>query len=447
MLRLAIPLIVSTASWSVMNFVDRMFLSWYSTDAMAAAMPAGMIHFALVCFPLGVASYVNTFVAQYNGAGHPKRIGAVVWQGARVGLICVPLFLCIIPLAPWMFHLAGHKPQLAALEILYFQTVALGAGAEVMAGALLSFFTGLGKNHVVMIVDTSASVINAVLAYGWVFGHFGLPALGIEGAAWATVVSLWLRVVAYAAWMMLPQYRRPYGLWTGRHFDAALFMRLLRFGGPTGLQLLADVGGFTVFLMLVGTLGPEAMAATTLAFTVNALAFVPMLGLGIALSMIVGEQLGRNDPALAARATWTSLCIAEIYMGAMAAVYVLLPDLLLVGYAAATSPAQFAHLRAVTVVLLRFVAAYCVFDALSVVFVGALEGAGDTRFLLISLLSISPVPLVVVGLGIHYAHWGLLPCWVVVTIWVSTLGLVFGARFLQGRWRDMRVIEPELVEI
>ena len=109
-LRLAIPLVVSTASWTVMNFIDRMFLLWYSTDAVAAAMPAGMVHFALVCFPLGVASYVNTFVAQYHGAGRPERIGPAVWQGARVGLFCIPLFLALIPLAPWIFRLPDTKP-------------------------------------------------------------------------------------------------------------------------------------------------------------------------------------------------------------------------------------------------------------------------------------------------------------------------------------------------
>ena len=76
-----------------MNFVDRMFLLWYSEESMAAVMPAGMVHFAMVCFPLGVASYVNTFVAQYHGAGHPHRIGPAVWQGARVGFYCMPLFL------------------------------------------------------------------------------------------------------------------------------------------------------------------------------------------------------------------------------------------------------------------------------------------------------------------------------------------------------------------
>jgi multidrug resistance protein, MATE family len=444
-LRLAIPLIVSTASWTVMNFVDRMFLLWHSTESMAAAMPAGMLHFALVCFPLGVASYVNTFVAQYHGAGRPDRVGPAVWQGVRIGLVCVPLYLAVIPLAPWMFRLAGHEPEMAHLEVLYFQAVAFGAGAEVIAAALSAFFTGLGRTRVVMVIDTSASAMNAVLDYGWIFGHFGLPAWGIEGAAWATVVSLWFRVIAYLAWMMLPRYGRPYRLWSRRRFNAPLMRRLLRYGGPNGLQLLVEIAGFTLFLLLVGNLGPDAMAATTLAFNVNTLAFMPMLGLGIALSTIVGQQLGRNNPDLAGRATWTSFWMATAYMGGMALVYVLLPDVLLMGHAAGTSPESFTRLRDTTVVLLRFVAAYCLFDAMNVVFASALKGAGDTRFVLATSLVVTPIPLVAAWMGMHYLDYGLLWCWVVATVWVSTAGLIYGGRFLQGRWRHMRVIEPELL--
>jgi MATE family multidrug resistance protein len=442
---MAIPLIISTASWTVMNFVDRMFLLWHSTDEMAAALPAGMVHFAMVCFPLGVATYVNTFVAQYHGAGHPTRIGPVVWQGARVGLYCIPIFLAIIPFAPWIFRLAGHAAELADLEAIYFRTAAFGAGAEVIAGAMSAFFTGLGRNRVVMVIDSLASLMNIVLDYGWIFGHLGLPAWGIEGAAWATVVSLWFRVFAYAAWMMLPRYRRPYHLWTGRRFSLPIMRRLLRYGGPNGLQLLVEVSGFTLFLLLVGNLGPKDLAATTLAFNVNTLAFVPMLGLGIALSTIVGQQLGRNNDRLAARASWTALWMAEVYMGAMAAVYVLLPDLLLWGHAAGTSPERFAELRTTTVVLLRFVAAYCLFDAMNVIFASALKGAGDTRFIMLTTMLVTPMPLVAVWIGIYYFNMGLFGCWVVATAWVSSLGLIYLARFQNGRWRHIRVIESELL--
>ena len=109
-LALALPLVISMGSWSLMHFVDRMFLLWHSTPAMAAVMPAGMLSFTVVCFPLGVAMYVNTFVAQYEGARRPERIGAVVWQGMRVGIYAMPLFLATIPLAPAVFRLAGHGP-------------------------------------------------------------------------------------------------------------------------------------------------------------------------------------------------------------------------------------------------------------------------------------------------------------------------------------------------
>jgi multidrug resistance protein, MATE family len=445
---MAIPLIVSTAAWTVMNFTDRMFLLWYHKASMAAALPAGMLHFALVCFPLGVASYVNTFVAQYYGAGQPRRIGPAVWQGIRFGLYCFPLFLAMIPASPWIFHAAGHKPELAALEALYFQTALFGAGAEIMAASMAAFFTGRGVTWVVMVVDSSASALNIVLDYAWIFGHWGFPELGIEGAAWATVVSLWARVIVYAVLMLLPRFRQRYRTWSGRRFNAQLFRRLLRFGGPSGLQMFVEIAGFTLFLLLVGNLGEDAMAATTLAFNVNCLAFVPTLGLGMALSVLVGQQLGRNNPHLAARATWTSLCIALGYMGTMALVYVLFPGLLLKGHEWGMSPAEFvkfASLRHTTVVLLRFVAAYCLFDAMTVVFTGALKGAGDTRFIMIVSLLLTPMPVAIAWAGIYFFDFGLIWCWIAITLWICSLGVIYLARFLQGRWRHMRVIEPELL--
>ena len=96
-------------------------------------------------------------------------------------------------------------------------------------------------------------------------------------------------------------------------------------------------------------------------------------------------------------------------------------------------------------VLLRFVAVYCLFDALNMVFSAALKGAGDTRFIMITSLVMTPMPLLAAWAGIHYADWGLLWCWVVITVWICALGLIYCGRFLQGRWRQMRVIEPELL--
>ena len=99
-LSLTLPLVISTGSWSLMMFADRMFLLWYAPDMMAATLPAGMLYWTMICFPVGLAGYVNTFVAQYYGARRPERIGAATWQGLRLGLYGTPLFLLAIPLAP-----------------------------------------------------------------------------------------------------------------------------------------------------------------------------------------------------------------------------------------------------------------------------------------------------------------------------------------------------------
>ena len=107
-MRIALPLVISTGSFSIMLFADRMFLLWHSSAEMAAAMPAGTLYWTLMCFPLGVASYANTFVAQYYGAGRNDRIGLITWQSFRIGLYATPLFLCVIPAACAFFGFAGH---------------------------------------------------------------------------------------------------------------------------------------------------------------------------------------------------------------------------------------------------------------------------------------------------------------------------------------------------
>ena len=406
-------------------------------------MPAGMLYFAILCLPLGVALYVNTFVAQYEGAGRPERIGLSVWHGVRIGVFAFPLFLATIPLAPTFFRLAGHSPQVAHLEVIYYQVVTFGAGGMLISAALATFFTGRGQTRVVMLVDCTAVALNLGLDYLWIFGRLGFPALGIEGAAWATVVAQWFKVLVYWRLMMRPVHRHKYGLVSGRRFDPALFRRILYYGGPNGMQLLVEVAAFSFFILLVGRLGADAMAATTLAFNVNSVAFIPMIGLGIAVTTMVGQQLGRDRPDLAARATWTALAMALVYMGTLAVSYVVVPDAFMFGHAAGISADEFAALRDTTVVLLRFVAAYCLFDACLIIFTGAIKGAGDTRFILLTELVMAPLPVVASWVGVRFFGAGLWWCWAAVTAWIWGLGMVFLARFLQGRWRRMRVIEPE----
>ena len=444
-LRLALPLIISTASMTIMSFVDRVFLMSHSQLEFAAAMPSGMVHFTLLCFPLGLAAYVNVFVAQYHGAGQPGRIGAAVWQGVRIGMYCTPLFMLAIPMAPYAFALIGHSADVMAHEIIYFQVLTLSSGAAIIGAAMSAFYTGRGKTGTVMLVDVVANSLNIALDYALIFGYWGLPEMGIAGAAWATVISQWLKVAIYWYLMSNKDHRRTYGFDTGRRFNMVLMRRLFHYGGPNGLQMLVEMGSITLFLLLVGRLGNDAMAATNLAFNVNTVAFLPMMGMGLAVSTMVGQQLGRNRADLAAKATWTAVRMTAIYAGTLAIMYAVVPDLFLLAHAWGVNAVEFDRLREPTIVLLRFVAVFCLFDMLQIMFSSAIKGAGDTRFILLTTIIVSPMPVIAGWVGIRWYGWGLQWCWLVITLWITSLGIIYCLRFLQGRWRTMQVIEPGLL--
>ncbi len=439
-LRLALPLVLSSLSWTFLTFVDRMFLMWWSQDSLAASYPAGLLWWATVCCPLGICLYTGTFVSQYFGNGQLQRIGAIVWQGVWIGLLASPLAMLPMLFADGIFTLAGHAESVRVQEVTYFRIVSLSTPFMLVSQALSCFYSGQGKTRIVMLVDMESVLVNVVLDYLWIFGHAGFPAAGIAGGAWATFFAVLTKVVIYLALLARAENRRLYGAldWA---FRRPLCRRLLTFGGPAGLQMLLEVAGFTVFVFLVGSLGVQELAATNLAFNISSLAFMPVWGLATAVSILVGQQLGRDDPDLAARATWTSLRLAIVYMAAVSALYVLLPDLFLFGFFARDTTTGHDTVRAIAVVLLRYVAAYNLFDALNMVFVSAIKGAGDTRFVFVTSLVMAVILALGTWMAITRFDAGLHTCWVLITVWIWLLGVVYLLRFMQGRWRSMRVID------
>src|SRR6478672_5472077 len=132
-MRVSAPLVVSAMSWTVMTFIDRVMLNWVSGAAMAAAFTASAAWFAMLSLPLGVCSYANTFVAQYDGAGEPSRIGRVFWQAIWVAIGFAPLVLLAIPISPRFFAIGGHSSEAYHFEVQFFQILCLGAPALILA--------------------------------------------------------------------------------------------------------------------------------------------------------------------------------------------------------------------------------------------------------------------------------------------------------------------------
>jgi MATE family multidrug resistance protein len=247
-LLIAVPLILSTGAWSVQHFVDRMFLTWYSPEAIAASMPAGMVHFTLMSLFLGTAGYTNTFVAQYYGAGRCERIGPVLWQGAYIGGVAAAVHAVLIPLGPGLFQLAGHEPLVQELETAYFQVLCLGAGPGVMGAALAGFFTGRGRPWTVMWVNAAGTTTNLLLDYALIFGHWGFPQWGITGAGLATVAAMTVSCLMYLVLLLRKPLEVRYRTRSGWRLNTTLLKRLLSFGLPSGGRWSRLFGHYLIIL-------------------------------------------------------------------------------------------------------------------------------------------------------------------------------------------------------
>ena len=442
LLVLAIPLAISAGSVTMMHIANRLFLTWHSQDALAAVLPASMWNWTLLSIFIGTAQYVNTFVSQYEGAQRPERVSAAMWQGAYFAIIGGVLLTVLAPFTAGVFYLFPTDPNVQKLEVQYFQIVCLGSLPVVLSGVLGCFFSGRQMTRITMIVNLTGSLINIILDYILIFGWGSIPAYGIVGAAWATVTAEFSILFIYLALLWGSGDAKKYHLWSAWRFDRELFFRMLKYGLPSGIHFFVDVFGFSVFVMLIAMIDKRVAAASTLAFNLNTMAFLPVVGLGTAVSILVGNRIGEGQPDAAARTAWVGVFIAMAYMLTFGLIYILLPDLILAPYAVEANAAEFKEIRPVVITLLWFVAAYSIFDAMAIVFGSALRGAGDTRFaMLFSFLCGWSIMVIPTWIGVKYYDWGVLAAWSSCTAFVVILGVGLGIRFQGGKWRSMRVIE------
>jgi len=248
--------------------------------------------------------------------------------------------------------------------------------------------------------------------------------------------------------MLRSKYRKKYETFKNRKFDFHIFKRLMRFGLPNGAHFMLDLLGFTLFILLVGRFGTLSLAATNITFNINSIAFMPMIGVGIAVEIIVGQRLGENRPKLARYGTYSALHLTFLYMGTVALTYILFPNVYLLPFAAQADPQQFVLLQKMTITLLYFVAFYSIFDTMNIIFANALKGAGDTRWVMIASVSLSWLTMIIpTYLSSVVYNWGLYVTWSFVTFYIMMLGIVFYIRFLGGKWEFMRVIEEAPIMI
>jgi len=441
LLKLAAPLIVSQSFMTVQVFVDTVLLSWHDPLEMAASFPAVMWYWLFFGVLQVTAGYTSTFVAQYTGAGRAQRVGPAVWQGIHFAVVAGLLFMVVAPLAPWLISLGGHPADIQPLEATYLRCLAFAALPMLVMSAVNGFFSGRGQTWTVLGIEAFGTGVNVALACLLIFGRWGFPEMGIEGAGWATVAGSWASALLAVALMLRRRYRAEFGTISGWKPERELFGRLMKFGGPAGMQVFLDVLVFHLFTQLVGRLGDAALGATTLTVRLNMIAFLPMMGLGQAVCILVGQRLGENKPELAEKTTYTGLRWMFGYMCIVAFTYVSFPTLLLSVFEGDKDHDKFEAIAAVVPTLLLFVAFFSLADSINLSFAFALRGAGDTKFVTMLTFSLAwPLMVIPTALTVYYGgnvYW----CWVFATLHITGMSVCFWYRFRSGKWKSMRVIE------
>jgi multidrug resistance protein, MATE family len=443
----AIPLILSCGAHTIQTFIDRLFLARLDNDAMSGAMLAGLCNFCFVAFLMGLVAYTSTFVAQYGGAGRPERIGPAVWQGIYLALAGGTLGLLLVFIAEPLFGFIGHSSRVQAYEVSYFKVMSFCVMPVLLSTAFSCFYSGRGRTDVVMWINVSVCGINILFDYLLIFGHWGFPKLGVTGAALATVIAMYSAVLVYAVMFFRKKYDEMFHTRRGRRPQADLMGRLLRFGMPNGVNFMLDMINFTAFLAIIGRYDELVQAAVSMVFSVNMIAFMPVVGIGMAVSIVVGKYLGMDRPANAVKSAWIALAIGVLFMTFISLIYVFFGKLLLRPFIDSAPGENAGKLMSISQKMLYFVAIYSIADAVVIVLSSVLKGAGDTRFVMNVSFACGLLLMVVptwlsVRLGLSYY----VP-WIMITAFVFALTIFFSLRFKGGKWKDMRVIErPSLPE-
>ena len=442
-LKLGFPLMLSMMSVTIQHFVNRIFLTWWSAEAVAGVTTGGFAIYVLTGLFNGTAEYATPFVSQYAGAKREDRIGAVVYQAAYFAALAGVVGYGLSYLVTPVFDAVGHVQSVRVHEIAYAEIMLRGTFPVVLMVAFSTYFAGRGRTKVVLGVTIAATVLNVAFDWILIFGKLGAPALGTVGAAYATVLSQALGALMYLLLIMNAPERRAHGFLDFR-FQPRLFFRLLKLGVPSGLQPSLEILAFTLFMFVIGNIGVAPLAATAIAFNLNTIVFLPAVGLGYGVSTLVARYLGMHRPALADRAIKSGLVITQIYMVVCSGAYLFLPGLLLAPYAAGADPSSFVEISGIATVLLRFVAFYSIFDMVNITCAGGLKGAGDTRFPMVATVVISWVVMLIPtwwfcvrgGQGVYVA-------WVFASLYVVVLGVVMFVRYRKGAWQSLRVIESD----
>lgn len=431
---LAAPLVLAQMAQSSLSFIDTLMVGRLGNEALAGIALGHTIFMLFFVSLSGVVQAVGPLVSQAHGA-NDKAAAALaarqgLWLAAALGLLAMLVFWNIAPVLLWM----GQDPETVTLTAGYLRAISWGMLPALGAVALRSLLEGLSEPRPIMIIFFIGVGLNVLFNQLLMFGHWGLPALGLTGTGWASTLVFW--GIFVMAGLYVHHKAADYPIFPLLHqLDGRVLRELLVVGVPIGLMLSFESGLFAVTGLLMGLLGQVELAAHQIAIQSASFTFMVPLGFAIATSVRVGQAVGKRDMEAARRAGWTGMGVCVGFMTLTALSFWLLPNLVTGLYLDIHDPANQEVVR-LAASYLAIAAMFQLFDGLQVSSAGALRGLKDTRVpMVITLFSYWLVGLSSGALLTFYFGIGGEGLWFGLVLGLGTAAVLLPWRFYRSAGR------------
>jgi MATE family multidrug resistance protein len=420
MLRLSGPVVLAELGWVTMGIIDTMMVGRVGPEAIGGVSVGSITFFSVAIFGMGLLLGLDTLVSQAFGAGDLKACHHNLFQGAYLSLfLTIPLSLLVLSFIP-LLNSWGLNPGVLKQTFPYLKAIVWSLLPLLLYATFRRYLQAMNQVKPIMFALISANLVNAVGNWILIFGHLGAPAMGAEGAGWATCFSrIYMALVLLAAIWAYDR-RTQSGLWTSaKGLDVKRTARLIQLGLPASLQITMEVGVFGAATALAGKLTPIALASHHIALNAASFTFMVPLGIASAGAVRVGQAIGRADPTGASRSGWTALCLGTCFMAVSGLAFLTIPHQILRIFTTNSVVIDSG------VTLLSVAAVFQLFDGLQVVATGILRGAGDTRTPMICNL----IGHWFLGLPTGYIlcfmlGWGVLGLWMGLSVGLILVGAV-----------------------
>ena len=434
-LNLAMPVIAGMVSQNVLNLVDTAMVSRLpnSNAALAAVGYGGFALFLAQSIILGLSTGVQASAARRKGQGRLAETGHFLNAALVIILLVAPvLTLALHHVIPFLYPYINHDPEVIALGVPYLQIRSAGIIFVAMNFSFRGYWNAVDLTRLYMTTLISMHLLNIVLNYILIFGHFGAPALGVQGAAYASVISLAFGTTIY--FWLGARWARGYGF-LQRLPGREDIKRLVQLSLPNGVQQMFFSAGFLALFWIIGQVGTAEVAAANVLMNLMLVAYLPGMGFGLAAATLVGQALGRNDAADASRWAWDVVTVALIAMVLIGLPMVLAPETVLTSiYRLSPETLE------VALWPLRLVGLSMVFEAVGTILQNALLGAGDARRVMLTSIAnqwllFLPTAYVVGPL----LGFGLTALWSLQVVSRCIQAMIFAAYWRGQRWAHIKI--------